>query len=264
MNEELAGLYYLLYDGISEAKAREIYETIRRITDNDIKNFDKTRRVLLEQSCLTHSIRKVVYCNCCKKWQNTNHMFCPACSKDPSFCDWEKCRLVKCDCPSCVKKENNPTIDKRSIVCNHLSQCVKKRYIVFFPPEAMIAEYFRSGVAFGMFGTLEDEIVKEVQNATALQYHNVLFSKNAMDVYRGVGWNKAADAVKAYLDMKSRRSSMTVLEETIPDVKSCYQSFKEKEAGNSPLMLLITRTKGIRQQLLSTTCWDAVLSSLSR
>lgn len=264
MNEELAGLYYLLYDGISEAKAREIYETIRRITDNDIKNFDKTRRVLLEQSCLTHSIRKVVYCNCCKKWQNTNHMFCPACSKDPSFCDWEKCRLVKCDCPSCVKKENNPTIDKRSIVCNHLSQCVKKRYIVFFPPEAMIAEYFRSGVAFGMFGTLEDEIVKEVQNATALQYHNVLFSKNAMDVYRGVGWNKAADAVKAYLDMKSRRSSMTVLEETIPDVKLCYQSFKEKEAGNSPLMLLITRTKGIRQQLLSTTCWDAVLSSLSR
>lgn len=257
-------MYSLLYDGISEAKAREIYETIRRIADIDVKSFDKTRRILLSQSCLTHCIRKVVYCDRCKKWQNTNHMFCPDCSKSPSFSDWEKCRLVKCECPSCVEKENNPAIDKRSIVCNHVSQYVKKRYIIYFPPEAMIAEYYRSGMAFRMFGTQEDDIVKEVQNATALQYHNVLFSKNAEDVYRGVGWNKAADAVKGFLDMANKRSSMTVLEETIPDVESCYQSFKGKEASKNPVMCFITRTKRIRQQQLSTTCLDVILSSLPR
>ena len=218
---------------------------IRKLSDKEIQSFDETRRILLSQSCLVCCIRKVVYCDCCGKWQNTNHMFCPACSKSPTFSDWEKCRLVKCDCSSCKRNESDPTVDKRTIVCNHVSQCVKRRYFIYFPPEAIIAEYFRSGLEREMFGTLEDEIVEEVKSATVLQYHNVLFSKNAEDVYRGVGWNKAADAVKSYLDMNQRRPSMTVLEETIGDVQSCYQRFKRKETGNSLLMDFNTRTKRV-------------------
>lgn len=79
-----------------------------------------------------------------------------------------------------------------------LSRRVLGRYVLYVPPECIIADFFASKLVNDMVG-LEDEIVKMCQEADSLGFHHNLLSVNAMDVYEEFGWERAAAAVKRHL-----------------------------------------------------------------
>ena len=110
--------------------------------------------------------------------------------------------------------------EKKNAYCVHRTRRVMGRYVLFVPPEAIIAEFISCGLHESMFGLEEKEIVEGVKQADALGGHHSLFSENACAIYKEMGWVEAEKAVRKHLDH---------LKESNP-LKSLNRMVKEAQA----------------------------------
>lgn len=194
----------ILYSGLSERRSRKLLRNLARMMKSKKITLSSMRKTLYTYSCICENVVKIVECPKCKKWAITSRVICPDCAatcKDDR--DWRECRLVECSGVNCG---GNPVIfssyddaAKKIACCKHRCKKVKGRYAFFVPPEPIIAEFIRSTLVDSMFGLEEKDIVDGVKAASVLGYHHLLFSENALDVYKQFGWNEAAAAVEAFL-----------------------------------------------------------------
>lgn len=194
----------LIYQGISEDKMRRILYHLDMANEGCTLDLDEMKKLVLPYSCITTHIEMIFQCNACKQWVHTNLIFCPYCSATATDdLDWKTFQLAECHSISCNGNATNYLLmlpeQRREICCNHLSRLPKSRYVLYIPPEAMVAEYIRSGLANTMFGLTEEEIVAGVREADSVGYHSVFYSENARDIYQKVGYSKAAQAVTTHL-----------------------------------------------------------------
>ena len=162
-------------------------------------------------------MQKVIHCPQCKHWVNTNHVYCPLCVSNSSSTieDWEKCRLVMCKrkaCPANPAYRCTDLSDAQTACCCHLSKKILGEFVLYMSPECVIAEFFRSRLVKNMYGLEEEEVILLAQDAEAYGFHHLLLSENACDVYRGIGWERAAAAVTKVLDkMVEHSNSLDVM-----------------------------------------------------
>lgn len=63
-----------------------------------------------------------------------------------------------------------------------------------------------------MYGLEEEEVILLAQDAETYGFHHLLLSENGCDVYRGIGWERAAAAVTKVLDkMVEHSNSLDVM-----------------------------------------------------
>lgn len=233
MNENaqlIAQVLALFYTGTAESKAEKILSVLSKITGIPSITLSAMRKTLFACSCLCDYIQKVVCCPSCGKWQLTTNVFCPKCSANATTqTDWSSIQLFECNG---VKCEGNPTqfskyrvFEKQKAVCLHKSKKLLCKYVFFVPPEAIIAEYFRSKLYQSMVCLEEKEICDALQQADRLGYHSVLFSRNAAIIYHDIGWRDAERAVLDHLAKNDGIDPCATLSGVIDEASHIHHPF---------------------------------------
>ena len=229
----------LLYTGVSENQAKRILHCISKATGIEEMTLPAMRRTLFACSCICDGIQRVVCCPKCGEWSLTNKVFCPRCCTEAhERDDMEAYRLFECGCKECG---GNPSVSRNFLLhqkieatCCHLSRRVLGRYVLYVPPESIIADFFASKLVNDMVGLEEDEILRMCEEADSLGFHHNLLSVNAKDIYEEFGWERAAAAVNKHLSSMKSRDGIAALK-TI--VEAAEENKKQRESGYSFLIL---------------------------
>ena len=211
----------LFYKGVPENLVRSMLNHLAKATGNTLLELDEISKAVLSCSCIPGAMKPIIQCPKCNHWQLTNHVFCPICSSKED-CDWNGCRLISCRCRYCKAGKNALLLTdeaKRDAVCTHISKSYLGPHIFYIPVEAVIADLINCGLGFESVGIEESEIVEMAEKAAALQFHNILLSKNALGIYEQMGWAKAAEAVRSHLSTMQKMDSIDVLESCLNDME---------------------------------------------
>lgn len=207
----------LMYHKTSEEQQEKILYFLSKAIHEENLNMNQLRKVVLPHSCLTYHIRKIIKCPNCGFWTMDDFVYCQRCL---SRCNSENIDpypflLAMCNNRCCDAYYHNlaglPLHKRLKVRCNHLSRRPRGEYLLYIPPHAIVAEYERTNIIQEMFGLTEDEICEGVQEAENLGYHNIFYSENARDLYKGMGMLRASDAVERYLAKSTQKDEIGIL-----------------------------------------------------
>lgn len=198
----------------------------------------KMREAVLSYSCITYHVRKIIHCPKCGEWVLGDYVYCPKCvermDRDPN-----SYMLVTCPCPSCQANPLNlgslSFEDMKKARCHHFSRRPRGEYVLYIPPDAIVAEYERSKLTTQMFGLTQDEICRGCEEADALGYHSILYSSNARDLYNGMDLPKAKEAVDRHLQATNLRDEVGILKFNMKGI----EVWKEYQKINEPSYYIV-------------------------
>lgn len=221
----IADILCILYSDMTEEHAKKLLERVAKITGIEGITFSAMRKTLYAYSCICEKVIKLVECQTCHNWFCTNRVLCPECSKKlRSGDDFSQILLYSCKSSNClgnIKLLSTKSVnEKKAACCLHRTRSVMGRYVLFVPPEAIIAEFISEGLEQSMFGLEEDEIVATVKQADVLGSHHILFSENALAIYKEMGWIKAEEAVRQHLDHMKESNPLSSLRNMVKEAKA--------------------------------------------
>ena len=199
----------------------------------------RIKEEVLKVSCIPRFVKKIMRCPQCKRWSLTNQVFCEKCSKNlTKDDDWSHCVLSNCRCNCNGNKEKWKELEaeeRRNATCAHFSKQPTDHYVLFIPPEAIIADYLNMEYTNEMVGLKEDQIKKLAEDADACGFHHILLTENSKRIYEAMGFSKAAEAVGNHLSRFQNHDSMTVLSHTVDEaIQSGYYESSDSRPACSP------------------------------
>lgn len=221
----IADTLAMLYSDMSERHSKKLLSNVAELTRIKTVTFSAMRKALYAYSCVCDKVIKIVECQKCHNWFITNHILCPECSKKlMSKENYSQMLLYSCKIENCC---GNPRIfakknlnEKKSACCPHRTRRVMGKYVLFVPPEAIIAELISCGLHEWMFGLEEQDIVEGVKMADALGYHHILYSENACAIYKEMKWKRAEEAVRHHLDHLKESNPISTLNAMVRESKT--------------------------------------------
>ena len=184
-----------IYAGTAESYVKDGLECIAIGLGNEELTLKSIKEEVLRASCIPRFVKKVMRCPQCKRWNLTNRVFCEECSRNLTVDDdWSKCALSDCRCNCDGNSERWMTLtaeERRSATCIHFSKQPTDDYVLFIPPEAIIADYMNMGYTDEMVGLKEDQIKELAKDADACGFHHVLLTENAKRIYEAMGFSEA-------------------------------------------------------------------------
>lgn len=216
-----------IYAGTAESYVKEGFECIAIGLGNEKLTLSSIKEEVLRASCIPRFIKKVMRCPQCKRWKLTNRVFCEECSKNLTVNDdWSQCVLSDCRCNCDGNSEKWMTLTaerRREATCIHFSKQPTGDYVLFIPPEAIIADYMNMGYTKEMVGLKEDQIKELAKDADACGFHHILLTENSKRIYEAVGFSEAAEAVEDHLSHYQKHDSLDVLSRVVDEaIQSDY------------------------------------------
>lgn len=215
----------MFYSDMSESHAKKLLNNVAEVTKVKDITFSAMRKTLYAYSCVCDKVIMIVECRMCHNWFCTNRVLCPECSKKlKSNDDYSQMTLYSCRSEKCSGNEkvlSTMTVSERKAACClHRTRRAMGRYVLFVPPEAIIAEFISCGLNESMFGLEEKEIVAAVKQADILGSHHNLFSANAQAIYREMNWKEAEEAVGRHLAPMKESDPLSSLKAMVEAAKA--------------------------------------------
>lgn len=217
----LAAALKVAYSGISESKVLELLGFVALGMHIECISLKEIKQRVFEASCIPLAIKKIMRCPQCRRWSLTNRVFCQECSKNLTINDdWRLCALSNCRCNCNGNKEKWRLLtaeERREATCDHYSKQPTDQYVLFIPPEAVIADYINMGFTNEMVGLKEDQIKELAKDANSCGFHHILLTQNSKRIYEAMGFAEAAEAVENHLSRFQSHDGMSVLSRVVDE-----------------------------------------------